>query len=268
MEYASRYWQSEVRFIQCFFLHHADARIERRPNTREGYFSESVALLKRSVELHPAASAHYHLAIALSRSIPERNLEEAIGHCRLAVEKDSKELRHWHLLALLAAKMGEWAKARGVLEAAIDIAEDVETEFRANEAKESGIIAKDYAPGPDTTENAQLPSSVNGSATNGVENHSAPSPVITLVNSSRARLPPASELLKPLTDHPPATPREQFDYALQLRMTQLSLTELVEGPESVEPYWLEVFDWYSQRRETDPQTRTLLFSITSSWANS
>jgi len=81
-------------------------------------------------------------------------------------------------------------------------------------------------------------------------------PNIVLVHPSLTQLPPASDLLKPLADHPPATPREQFDYALQLRMTQLALTELVEGPESVEPYWLEVFDWYSQRREMDSQPRS------------
>ncbi|KLO16848.1 hypothetical protein SCHPADRAFT_937555 [Schizopora paradoxa] len=227
---------------------------ERRPQSREGHFSESIALLKRSIQLHPTTSAHYHLAIALSRSIPNPALVEAEEHIRQATETDPKELRHWHLMALLEAKMGEWGKARGVLEAAIDIAESTETELRANETKESGIISKDYASGPDTTENAQLPSTINGSSTNGVDVHS-PSPNVGLLDPDSTRLPSASNLLKPVVDHPPPTPREQFDYALQLRMTQLALTELVEGPESVEPYWLEVFEWYSQRRETDSQSQ-------------
>ena len=39
---------------------------------------------------------------------------------------NGKELRYWHLLALLTAKAGEWKKAKGVLELADGIAEDME----------------------------------------------------------------------------------------------------------------------------------------------
>jgi len=48
------------------------------------------------------------------------------------------DVRHWHLLALLEAKLGEWKKARGVLEAALDIVDDVEARVHAEEMRDSG----------------------------------------------------------------------------------------------------------------------------------
>ena len=52
-----------------------------------------------------------------------------------------------------------------------------------------------------------------------------------------------------LPDHPPLTDREMFASALQLRVTQLALTELVDDQDSVENSWLLLFEWYAQRKD-------------------
>lgn len=213
--------------------------------------SKSVDLLLRSVERNPTPSACFHAALALSQPIPERNLERAIELCRRAVEAEPREVRHWHLLALLEAKLGEWKKAKGVLEAAIEVSEDVELRTHADELREDGIVPRDFGYGHEDGDQTPIASAkdakkdANGSAD--------PSP--TLIDSAARCLPPAADLLLRVPDHPRATPRELFDHALQLRMTQIALTERVEGAEGVEACWLEVFEWYSQRRDTFAQAR-------------
>lgn len=64
-------------------------------------------------------------------------------------------------------------------------------------------------------------------------------------------LPPASSLL--LTPPParyPPSPYDLFESHLQLRMTQGTVIEIVEGAESVEALWLEVFGWIAEKRTT------------------
>lgn len=210
----------------------------------------SVDLLMRSVERNPTPSACYRTAVALSQPIPERDLEKAVELCRRAVEAEPKELRYWHLLGLLAAKQGEWKKAKGVLEAAIDISEDIPLQSQTDELLQEGIVSRDFG----TSDGDQTPTSptphVEGSEANGngVIDSALPLPR-TLIEPNASSLPSAEKLLRPIPDHPPATHRELFEHALQLRMTQIAITELVEGPESVEACWLEVFEWYSQRRD-------------------
>lgn len=155
------------------------------------------------------------------------------------------DVRHWHLLALLEAKLGEWKKARGVLEAALDIADDVEARVYAEEMRDSGIVTRDY----------QTSATTNGNSTHEAAPLSSGATSRTLIDSTDNQLPSAASLLRPLPDHPEPSHREIFEHALQLRMTYLALTELVEGPEAVEQCWLDVFEWYSQRRETNPQAR-------------
>ncbi|KAI5117629.1 hypothetical protein M0805_001272 [Coniferiporia weirii] len=230
---------------------------EQEPTERGSLLSKSVDLLVRSVEQNPTASACFHAAIALSRPIPERDLEKAVGLCRRAVEAESQDVRYWHLLALLLAKLGEWKKAQGVLDVAVAIAEVVEQRVQAEELHEDGIVSRDYADVDGEQAPVSLSTNGNGNIT-GTNRHteSSPSFPCTLVYPDAQRLPPATDLLQPIPDHPPATSRELFEYILRLRMTQIALTELVEGSESVEACWLEVFDWYSQRRDTVAQARS------------
>lgn len=207
--------------------------------------SKALDLFSSSIKRCPTPSAYYHAALTLSLPIPEQNLEKAIEYCRKAVEDEHMDVRHWHLLALLEAKLGEWKKARGVLEAALDIADDVEARVYAEEMRDSGIVTRDY----------QTSATTNGNSTHEAAPLSNGATSRTLIDSTDNQLPSAASLLRPLPDHPEPSHRELFEHALQLRMTYLALTELVEGPEAVEQCWLDVFEWYSQRRETNPQAR-------------
>lgn len=209
--------------------------------------------------MYPTAAAYFHIALALSQPAPDRNLDKAIVYCRKAVEEEPREVRYWHLLALLEAKIGEWKKAKGVLEAAINVAEDVEIKAEAEELKDDGIAKRDFG---ETAEQAEAhsppPESYAPTEANG-QPATPPSPR-TLITPADKLLPPAASLLRPIPDHPAPSHRELFEHALQLRMTQIALTELVEGPESVEAYWIDVFEWYSQRRDTNAQTREFIAS--------
>ena len=201
-------------------------------------------LLLRSVEADPIPSACYHAALALSRPIVDRDLVKAVELCRQAVEAEPKELRYWHLLALLAAKQGEWKQAKGVLEAAIEMAEVTESQNQTNE--DNSIKVHDY--GYSNGEKTPTTASYQAHSQN-KDRNSKSCPYNTLLDPTAKSIPPASILLQPPLDRPPATLREIFEHTLQLRMTQIAITELTEGPESVEACWLEVFDWYSQRRD-------------------
>lgn len=161
---------------------------------------------------------------------------------------DPKEVRHWHLLALLAAKRGEWKKAQGVLQAALEIVEDTELRFRSEELTTNGVVSRDFGiENGDRTPTASTPHPEDYEANGLAEGHGR-SPSV-LIDPASQSLPPAESLLKPVPDHPPPTHRQLFEHILQLRMTEIAITELIEGPESVEACWLEVFEWYSQRRD-------------------
>jgi hypothetical protein len=82
----------------------------------------------------------------------------------------------------------------------------------------------------------------------------------TLLSRDATSIPEAASLLKPLPDHPPPSRRELFEQALQLRMTQLALTEHAEGSEGAVEKWLEVFSWVATQKEGNT-TGTSLSSI-------
>ena len=69
------------------------------------------------------------------------------------------------------------------------------------------------------------------------------------IASTTQSLPPTSTLL--LTPPPSKYPPSQYDLFeshLQLRMTQGTVMEIVEGAEGAEALWLEVFGWVAKRR--------------------
>ncbi|KAF9478780.1 TPR-like protein [Pholiota conissans] len=84
----------------------------------------------------------------------------------------------------------------------------------------------------------------------------------TVLDPTAASLPPASTILKYL--HPTSPPQRSEAYALtfdqyppaptvlferhlQLRMTQVTLMEVMNGPEGAEEGWLEVFAWIADK---------------------
>ncbi|KAI0084572.1 hypothetical protein BDY19DRAFT_898280 [Irpex rosettiformis] len=214
------------------------AYVEQDPRTRTERLTRSIESLITAIGTFPTASAHHHLALALTRPGPTKDFQEAIQHARSAVELDSAEPRHWHLLGLLLAAVGDWKAAKSVLEIGIGLveAELVEEGDPGDSAvvRDDGLNIQDFA-------RSQL-HPANGSAdvsTRGCE-HILPRDV--------SDIPPSATLLKPVEDRPRPTHQERFEYALQMRMSQLALTEYVDGVENVSEKWLDVFAWFREKR--------------------
>lgn len=218
------------------------AHKEQMSLTRPNRLSESLRLCGLAVEASPSAPAHYHLALALSRPGPSRNISLAIEHARAAVEQDSREIRCWHLLGLLLVATDDWKKAKGVLEYGAGVSED-----RGDE-------------GLPQTPNGDTPGTPNGRIEGLPPTASPLMPTLglpsTLLDQNTASIPAAASLLEPLPDHPPPSRREFFEQALQLRMTQLALAEHAEGPEGAVEKWLEVFAWVATQKEGSQTSRS------------
>ena len=71
-------------------------------------------------------------------------------------------------------------------------------------------------------------------------------------SSSTQSLPPTSTLLlsPPPSKYPPSQ-YDLFETHLQLRMTQGTVVEIVEGAEGAEALWLDVFGWVAKRRSAE-----------------
>ncbi|OBZ73220.1 hypothetical protein A0H81_06881 [Grifola frondosa] len=232
----------------------AAAYTEREPRTREIRFAESSKLLHSSINSAPTPSTHHHLALAYARAGPSQDIQKAIEHARSAIEGDQDEIRHWHLLALLLTATGDWRAAKVVLDVGARIGE---AEFaEENDGLQSnGVYVQDFAlPHVEKRANGET----NGHARNGRSVSSGSSAhetvretsPVTLLDSDALNIPPSASLLQPLPDRP-STSRQE------LRMTQLTLTEFVEGPEGVGEKWMDVFQWCSERREVGINDRRM-----------
>jgi hypothetical protein len=79
------------------------------------------------------------------------------------------------------------------------------------------------------------------------ETDSRPPPLYLLENDA-THIPAAASLLMPTPDHDLPSKQDVFEYALQLRMTQAALTEVVEGAEGAELKWVNIFSWHAEKR--------------------
>jgi hypothetical protein len=215
--------------------------------TRPHRLSESLKLCTLAVETFPSASASYHLALALSTAGPSRNIPLAIEHARSAVEQDSREIRHWHLLGLLLVATDDWKKAKAVLEYGAGVSEE--------RTGDEGLPQPPNGDAPGTPNGK-----IEGLPPTDVPFAPVPESPSTLLSRDATSIPEAASLLKPLPDHPPPSRRELFEQALQLRMTQLALAEHAEGSEGAVEKWLEVLSWVATRKEGNT-TGTSLSSI-------
>ncbi|KAG2119459.1 hypothetical protein DEU56DRAFT_120881 [Suillus clintonianus] len=237
------------------------AIIEQDPYTRQTRLGRAIVAYLKSVATYPTPAAHHQLAIVLSLPGSSQNMDEAIISARAAVEEEAEEIRHWHLLGLLLSANGEWQKAVGVLNVGADLDEstqDMESPARldaentADDIVEKApmtddIQAKDFefdhqhaqVNGHSKLPDAHLPSNDADSPRSGHK---------MLLDTHATTLPPSATLLRPLPDHPFPSPHDTFDYALQLRMTQMALAEHIEGPEGAEGRWVNVFAWISERK--------------------
>ncbi|TFY78584.1 hypothetical protein EWM64_g5428 [Hericium alpestre] len=242
------------------------AIVEQDHFTRSSRLEAAMALLERSIETNPTASVYYHLALAYYRPIPGRDLDRAIQNARCAVEIEPKEVRYWHLLGLLLFASEDWSGAKGVLEVgcAIDeqywsgqTPEDKGTETpteptgNGDRLHPDSAIGRIVADGIATRDFGMTDSSIQAQTEEILSSTSRPPTPLQggpLLDPSADDVPPAATLLGPLPDHPNPNRPERFEHALQLRMSQLALTELLEGPEGAGEKWVEVFGWFAEKK--------------------
>jgi len=198
----------------------------------------------------------------LFRPIPARDLARAIENARIAVELEPDNVRYWHLLGLLLAASEDWRGAREVLEVGATLDDQSWTTERtpplASDNQDANTINR-QADSPtgiastDNTSRTQPESSLvsEEGSTSTERQHERE----TILDGQSHTLPSPAELLRPLPDHPPPSITERFEHALQLRMTQLALTELIEGPEGTEEKWIDLFQWFAKRGPEREQSR-------------
>ncbi|KAF9059567.1 hypothetical protein BDP27DRAFT_1341214 [Rhodocollybia butyracea] len=186
-----------------------------------------------------------------------QNLLLAIQHAATAAEGSPSEIRYWHLLGLLSAKTEQWEAAEGALDMGAAIDEPpIEDEGREKEVLTDMKML--IVPGV-------KPNGVNGvvgtidglplspMAISYVPDEEESTPVYVLpsqpqLGATHIQFSPFRTLLPP-PSHPPASPSDKFEYALQLRMTQVAVAEYVEGAEGAAERLREVFGWIAEEKE-------------------
>jgi hypothetical protein len=189
--------------------------------TRPVLMRSALDHLASAVQFNSESSdAFYHLAIALLQAGPTRDLDACIRAARHAVELESGDIRYWHLLGLALSASGQHTQAREVLEIgeALETDEDEET---TNEEPSSSQSARS---------NTEEPASGQ-----------------TILGPSEDKTPSIGKLLLPIPEHPHSSKEDIFEQGLELRITLLSLIELVDGAEVASVKWVEVFAWFAER---------------------
>ena len=236
---------------------HAHSRSTKLHNALEHYL--------RSVETFPTPSAHHQLALALALPGSSQNLDDAITSARAAVEGAQNEIRHWHLLGLLLTAQGEWAKAQEVLEIGAAISE---SPTEADESPSDTEVAPEASEKSGPSESVTATDSETEKVAISVHSHDMDSGVANgttvhamILDPDATAVPPSAALLQTLPDHPAPTSQDEFEYALQLRLTQMAVTEHVQGPEGAEMRWVDIFGWIAEHKGTVSETqRTWAFS--------
>ncbi|PVF93840.1 hypothetical protein CPB86DRAFT_835149 [Serendipita vermifera] len=194
---------------------------EADPLTRPVLMRRALDHLASAVQFNSDSSdAFYHLAIALLQAGPTRDLDACIRAARHAVELESGDIRYWHLLGLALSASGQHTQAREVLEIgeALEPDEDDET---ANDDPSSNQAAH-----PNTEQSPSRPA---------------------ILEPSQKEAPSVGKLLLQIPEHPRSGKEDVFEQGLELRITLLSLIELVDGAEVASVKWVEVFAWFAER---------------------
>ena len=225
---------------------------------RPTHLSLSHSLLLQSVQTDPTPSGYYNLALSYAISggaaaaqgstsstnsvnadsnHAEYNLHQAIQYAGLAVEAVPGDVKYWHLLGLLLAAQERWEEAREVLERGADLGvgeDNADVEGQVGGEVGGGIVSVRTG----DEEGSDQPIYI----------FSHPHCQSSTATTSPS-LPPASTLLltPPPSKYPPSS-FDLFESHLQLRMTQGTVIEIVEGAEGAEALWLEIFGWVSERK--------------------
>lgn len=198
--------------------------VEANPNTRPSRMQSALDHFQSAVQLDTeSGDIYFHLAMALLHVGPARDIDGAVEAAKHAVELEPTEVRYWHLLGLALSANGENMQAREVL----IIGEGME------QTGDSDTLAE--ATGTDTPD-VNLDVRIE-----------SPSVVDSLLPVSAKRVPVPTAMLLPLPDHPPPSKHERFEHALQLRMTLMTLVELMDGGDSAAQKWVDAFAWFAER---------------------
>ncbi|KAF9025079.1 hypothetical protein BDZ89DRAFT_1068592 [Hymenopellis radicata] len=224
---------------------------QQDPHLRGPRLVEAHALIQRSIDTHPTASAYYHLALSFARSGKQQDMQQAIVNAGLAVEHDSKDIRYWHLLGLLSAATEEWEAAQITLETAVSM-----EQVPGDNGLPDGAVLLNV---PHT--NGRAPIDGLPPTGNGHLNGSDEVSLVYLLGKDEKSIPPAADLLRPAQDQVYPSQSQRFEEALQLRMTQIALAEMVEGAEGAAEKLPEIFTWIADRKGTSSQTQTARSSL-------
>lgn len=228
-----------AKFVECL-----TPCVEYDSRLRTDRLNRAVELFHRSLEVHETPAAHYHLALALARPGPSQDLAQAVTNAQAAVEGAATEIRFWHLLGLLLAATEQWKAARGVFEVASAIGEPEEEDPTTPTLNGNGsIVDHDFA------HNASPSDPEKGAAAGTSSDQSDESYTYfpSLLSENHSTIPAAEGLLQPLGDHPAPSQQDLFEQALQLRMSEMTLCETVDGAERAEDRWVEIFDWVARK---------------------
>ncbi|KAG6330168.1 hypothetical protein ID866_8922, partial [Astraeus odoratus] len=229
------------------------------PNERQKRISAAITRFTEAIGAYPTPAAHYHLALALALPGPSQDIDEAVSSAGAAVESVPHRIRYWHLLGLLLTAQGQWDKAKTVLEIGASIGEadpDDEVEENGEQAVplSNGIRAKDFEM-KTPVQVSEAASSAHARRASYTSESGYPSTFSgPLLDPDATSIPASATLLQPPPDHPTPSPRDAFEYALQIRLTQMALAEHVEGPEGAEAKWLSVYSWVAERKGSVPET--------------
>ncbi|KAJ8496760.1 hypothetical protein ONZ45_g12328 [Pleurotus djamor] len=244
------------------------------PYSRPANLALSHTHLLRSLDVFPTPAAAYHLALSFARPGPAQDLDQAIVYAGQAMETDPGELRYWHLMGLLLSGAEKWQAAMEILDSGADIGEAAEDE----DATEQGIQDENSTPTVANPRNS-LDAAMNGVSQRSRNGHISSESIgngqffhhpayapsasgssrtqdiepLPLIPSGACTLPPSDTLLAPVTDYPRPSEQDQFEFALQLRMTRAAIAEYVEGAEIAEVKWLDVFSWIAEKRGIVPR---------------
>lgn len=183
----------------------------------------------------------------------------------MAVEGDIHEIRYWHLLGLLLAAMERWTDAADIFERGSELGlgdweGELDEEGEAEKSDGHAVHQKDFGMpaingNADKISDGALATVHDNAHAQGPDSRDLaattqkPDPKdLFLLDADATEIPESSRLLMPMLHRPPLSKLDVFEYALQLRMSQGALTEVIEGPEGAEAKWLEVFSWVAQKR--------------------
>lgn len=159
------------------------------------------------------------------------------------MEADPKEIRYWHLLGLLLTAQERWKEAAEILERGAELDKEASGELE-DEDDEGGADS-----GEELLIAANQSSTIESPSLRPVKAKLFPAcGTVYALGKTETTIPPASGLLRSMLEKNPPSKKDVYEYSLQLRMTQVALAEVVNGPEGAEEKWVDVFSWIAGKK--------------------